>query len=65
MDRGTYDPEGLIAGAGQEKSGNGRSAPTGIRRFGEVAFFSRIARVAYDPRSWLPELDRGKAEAPV
>ncbi|GKW47579.1 hypothetical protein [Planococcus sp. NCCP-2050] len=33
------------------KSGSARVDSTGIRRFGEAAFFSRTAGVAYDPEN--------------
>ncbi|TWT07258.1 hypothetical protein FQV26_05450 [Planococcus sp. CPCC 101016] len=48
-----------------KKSEGSRVALTGIRRTSEVASFCHIVGLAYDPKSWLPESKKRKAEAPV
>jgi len=47
------------------KSGNSRLGSKGIRQIGEAAVFSRTAKVAYDPRTWLLESGQRKAETAV
>ena len=49
----------------QKKSDDARQALTGIRRISGAACFSRIAELAYDPKSWALESGQRKAQAPV